>query len=118
MSKPKTTTEIFEEAAAKGGSQKFIMTLYVAGITPRSLRAIENAKQLCEKYLKDVYELEIVDVYKDPGLARDAQVIAAPTLVKNLPPPLQRFIGDISDPEPILIRLAVKKEDKEKSETP
>jgi circadian clock protein KaiB len=108
MSEDKTTTEVFEEAAAKGGSQKFVLSLFVAGMTPRSLRAIENAKQLCEKYLKDRCELEIIDVYQQPGLAKDVQVIAAPTLVKHLPPPLQRFIGDLSNPEPILVRLAIK----------
>jgi circadian clock protein KaiB len=80
-------------------------------MTPRSLRAIENVRQLCEKYLKDRCELEVIDVYQQPGLAKDAQVIAAPTLVKHLPPPLQRFIGDLSDPEPILVRLAIKAEE-------
>jgi circadian clock protein KaiB len=110
MSEPKTTTEVFEAALAEGGSQKFILSLFVAGITPRSLRAIENAKQLCAQYLQDRCELEIIDIYQQPDLAKDAQIIAAPTLVKHLPPPLQRFIGDLSDPEPILIRLAVKKE--------
>jgi circadian clock protein KaiB len=110
--KNKTTTEMFEEAVARGGSEKFVLTLFVAGISPRSLRAIENARQLCEKYLKDRFELEIIDVYQQPGLAKNAQVIAAPTLVKHLPPPLQRFIGDLSDPEPILVRLAIKEEEK------
>jgi circadian clock protein KaiB len=76
------------------------------------LIAIENARRLCETYLKDNYELEIIDVYQQPYLAKDAQVIAVPTLLKSLPPPLQRFIGDLSDAEPILIRLAVKKEGK------
>ena len=112
MSEGKTTTEVFEEAAAKGGSQRFILSLFVAGMTPRSLRAIENARQLCEKYLGDRCELEVIDVYQQPGLARDAQVIAAPTLVKRLPPPLQRFIGDLSDPEPILVRLALREENR------
>jgi len=110
MSEPKTTTEIFEEVAAKGGSQKFILSLFVAGMTPRSLRAIENARQLCEKYLKGRCELEVIDVYQQPELAKDSQVVAAPTLVKHLPLPLQRFIGDLSDPEPILVRLALKAE--------
>jgi circadian clock protein KaiB len=112
MSEGKTPTEIFEEAAAKGGSQKFILSLFVAGMSPRSLKAIENARQLCESYLKGRCELEVIDVYQQPGLAKDAQVIAAPTLVKHLPPPLQRFIGDLSDPEPILVRLALKEEKK------
>ncbi len=110
MSAIKTTTEIFEEAATREGSQRFVLSLFVAGLTPRSLKAIENAKELCEQYLKGRYELEIIDVYQQPELAREAQVIAAPTLVKHLPLPLQRFIGDLSDPEPILIRLAVKNE--------
>lgn len=110
--KNKTTTEIFEEAAARGGSEKFILSLFVAGMTPRSLRAIENARQLCEQYLKGRCELEVIDIYQQPDLTREAQVIAAPTLVKRLPPPLQRFIGDLSDPEPILVRLAVKEENR------
>ncbi|MGA2223242.1 MAG: circadian clock KaiB family protein [Syntrophobacteraceae bacterium] len=110
MANDKTTTEIFEEAAAKGESQKFILSLFVAGMTPKSLRAIENARQLCEKYLKDRCELEVIDIYQQPGLAKDAQVIAAPTLVKSLPLPLQRFVGDLSEHEPILVRLALKKE--------
>ena len=110
MSENKTTAEIFEEAAAKEGSEKFVLSLFVAGMTPRSLRAIENARQLCETYLKGRCELEVIDVYQQPELAKDAQVIAAPTLVKHLPPPLQRFIGDLSDPEPIVVRLALKQE--------
>jgi circadian clock protein KaiB len=110
MSYHKTTTETFEEAAAEGGSQNFVLSLFVAGMTPRSLRAVENARQLCEKYLKDRCELEVIDVYQQPSLAKGAQVIAAPTLVKHLPPPLQRFIGDLSDLGPILVRLALKSE--------
>jgi circadian clock protein KaiB len=102
---------MFEQAAATAGSQKFILSLFVAGMTPRSLRAIENARQLCEKYLKDRCEFEVIDVYQHPELAKGSQVIAAPTLVKKLPPPLQRFIGDLSDPEPILVRLAIKEEE-------
>ena len=72
MSEKKTATELFEEAATKSESQKFILSLFVAGLTPKSLRAIENARQLCETYLKDRYELEIIDVYQQPYLAKDA----------------------------------------------
>jgi len=109
------TTELFENALSEDASQEFFLSLFVAGMTPRSLRAIENARQLCEKYLKGRCKLEVIDIYQQPGFAKSSQVIAAPTLVKKLPPPLQRFIGDLSDPEQILVRLAVKKEDKETS---
>ena len=79
-------------------------------MTPKSLRAIENARQLCEQFLKDRCDFEVVDIYQQPELIKEAQVVAAPTLVKHLPPPLQRFIGDLSDPEPILVRLALKQD--------
>ena len=108
MPEKRTTTEILEEAAVGSRTQRFVLTLFVAGMSPRSLRAIENAKQLCEMYLKDRCEFEVIDVYQQPELAKDAQIIAAPTLIKKLPPPLQKFIGDLSDPEPILVRLALK----------
>ncbi len=110
MPEHKTTTELFEAASASDDSQKFVLSLFVAGMSTRSLKAIENARQLCEQYLKDRCELEVIDVYQQPELAKGAQVIAAPTLVKHLPPPLQRFIGDLSDPAPILVRLAIKHE--------
>jgi circadian clock protein KaiB len=110
MADKRKTTREFEKAIAQADTPKFILTLYVAGMTPRSLKAIENAKQLCREHLAGRCELEIVDIYQQPGQARDAQIIAAPTLVKHLPMPLQKFVGDLSDPEPILIRLAVKLE--------
>jgi circadian clock protein KaiB len=75
MSEHKTTTEMFEEAAATGGSQKFILSLFVAGMTPRSLRAIENARQLCESYLKDRCELEVIDVYQQPGVCNSSSLV-------------------------------------------
>lgn len=106
----KNMTQALEKALTEPESQRFFLSLFVAGITPRSLRAIENAEKLCDEYLKGRYELEIIDIYQQPGLAKGAQVIAVPTLVKKRPLPLQRFIGDLTDPEPILIRLAVKKE--------
>lgn len=112
MPESKTTAELFEEAAASSEPQKFVLSLFVAGMSPRSLKAIENARQLCAQYLKGRCELEVIDVYQQPELAKGAQVIAAPTLVKHLPPPLQKFIGDLSDPEPILVRLALKQQEK------
>jgi circadian clock protein KaiB len=97
-----------EQAEKDRQSQKYIFRLYVSGMTPRSTRAIENIRKLSDEYLKDRYELEVVDIYKHPEAARDVQVIAAPTLIKELPLPLRRFIGDLSDSEKILVGLEIK----------
>ncbi len=105
----KDPQEQLELAVRKRRSQKYIFRLYVSGMTPRSTRAVENIRRLCEENLKGRYELEVVDIFKNPEIARSMQVIAAPTLVKELPQPLQRFIGDLSDADKILLRL-----DKEK----
>ena len=85
----------------QGGAYSF--KLYVSGLTPKSLRAIENIKALCEEHLKGRYELEIVDIYQHPEQAMEAQIVAAPTLIKELPLPLRKFIGDLSDKEHILV---------------
>jgi circadian clock protein KaiB len=71
--------------------------LYVTGSTPRSIRAIRNVLALLEEHIKDQYDLEIVDIYQDPRLARDGQVVAAPTLVREAPLPVRRLVGDMSD---------------------
>lgn len=78
------------------GAERYVFRLYVAGGTPASLRAIKNLKSLCEGRLRGRSELEVVDIYQQPGLAKDAHLIAAPTLIKSLPAPVQRFIGDMS----------------------
>jgi circadian clock protein KaiB len=70
--------------------------LYVTGTSPTSLRAIERVRSICEEHLKGRYELEVVDIYQKPALAKDEQIIATPTLIKVLPAPLRRFIGDLS----------------------
>jgi circadian clock protein KaiB len=88
-------------------SRKYRLRLYVTGVTNRSTRAITNLKALCEKYLASGYELEIVDIYQKPELARQVQLIAAPTLVKEFPLPLRRFIGDMSNTEHLLAGLEV-----------
>lgn len=104
----KTTTEEFEEAARARTLRKFVFRLYVTGLTPRSLEAIENVRALCEQYLHGHYELDIIDVYKEPEAAREHQVIAAPTLVKQLPLPLRRFVGDMTRTEKLLAGLDIK----------
>jgi len=88
--------------------QKYVLKLYVTGMTMRSRAAISNIQKLLDKHLKDKYELEIIDIYQQPELAKSEQLIAAPTLVKKLPLPLRRLIGDMSSPDRILAALAVK----------
>jgi circadian clock protein KaiB len=83
------------------------MRLYVTGATPRSSRAITNLRKLCDEYLAGRYKLEIVDVYQQPELAREGQIIAAPTLVKSFPLPLRRFIGDMSNTANLLAGLEI-----------
>ena len=89
----------------KKDQEKYVLRLYVAGMTPRSLRAIENIRKICEERLKGRYTLDIVDIYARPVLAKGEQIIAAPTLVKKLPTPLRRFIGDMSNTERVLVGL-------------
>lgn len=103
--KIKDSIDKFEKALEEQDKGKYILRLYVTGITPNSIRAIENIKAICKDHLEGRFELEVIDIYKRPDLARDAQVIAAPTLIKNLPLPLRRFIGDLSDLERILTGL-------------
>jgi len=105
MKKPQDKYKAFEAAAKRNEKQKYVLTLYVAGISPRSEQAIRSVKEICEQQLKDRYELEIVDIYQHPRLARDEQIVAAPTLVKRLPPPLRRIVGDLSDGEQVLVGL-------------
>src|SRR5262245_40831591 len=108
----RNATEVFEEAL-KGTplrQAKYIFRLYVTGSSTRSLRAISNLKHLCEEYLQDNYDLEVIDIYKNPDAAREEQIIAAPTLVKQLPQPLRRFIGDLSNTEKLLVGLDIYQE--------
>lgn len=102
-------TETFENALVveKRGRANYIFRLYVTGSTPRSLKAISNLKRLCEEYLRDHYELQVIDIYKNPDAAREEQIIAAPTLIKSLPAPLRRFVGDLSNKQKLLIGLGI-----------
>ncbi len=104
------------EKAIEGAAvdKKFVLKLFVSGASRRSSRAVENIRKFCEEHLKGRYELEVIDIYQQPERLEHEQVIAAPTLVKKLPPPLRKMIGDMSDEEKILIGLNMKpgKEDK------
>ena len=97
----------FAQAAAGQAHVKYVLTLYVTGLRPRSQRAIENIRRLCEEHLAGRYELQIIDIYQQPALAQGAQIIAAPTLVKKLPPPLRQIIGDMSDDGRVLVALGI-----------
>ena len=81
------------------------LRLYVAGHTPKSVRALANLKALCEEHLAGEYTIEVVDLVKSPQLAEGDQIVAVPTLVRQLPPPLKRIIGDLSNTEKILVGL-------------
>ena len=81
---------------------QYVFCLYVTGASPNSLRAIANTKNLCEEYIKEEYDLQVIDVYQQPNVARDENIIALPMLVKKYPLPEKRLIGDMSDIERVL----------------
>jgi circadian clock protein KaiB len=96
----------FEKAARVAAADRsYVLRLYVAGINPRSSAAIRAITEICEEYLGGRYELEVIDIYQQPALAKGEQIIAAPTLIKKLPLPLRRFIGNLADKERILVGL-------------
>ena len=101
--------DLFEQALANPSASDYLLRLYVTGSSPASSRAIANIKEICEEYLKGRYVLEVVDLYQQPTLAKGEQIIAAPTLIKKLPLPLRRIIGDMSNFEHVLIGLDLRK---------
>lgn len=84
------------------------LRLYVAGQTPKSIQAFANLKRICEEHLKGKYKIEIVDLLENPKLARGDQILAIPTLVRKLPPPVRKIIGDLSDTERVLVGLDIR----------
>jgi circadian clock protein KaiB len=104
----KTFAKKLEKSIREEKLQKYVLKLYITGATPRSIKAITNIRKICEEHLKGRYELEIIDIFQQPVLAKGEQIIAAPTLIKKLPLPLRRFIGDMSSTERILIGLDLK----------
>ncbi len=89
--------------ATRGG--RYELRLYVAGVTPRSTRAISNVRRICDEHLPGRYDLEVIDLYQNPILSKGEQIVAVPTLIKRLPSPLRKFIGDMSDTQRILVGL-------------
>jgi circadian clock protein KaiB len=116
MDKPKfKDVQEAEAALAERAQEKYILRLYVAGITPNSLRAIDNIKKICEEHLQGRYELQVIDLYQQPVLAQGEQIIAAPTLIKKLPLPLRKIIGDMTNVERVLVGLDLRPKAKAQS---
>jgi len=97
--------EMQEESAAEA----WILRLYVAGQTRNSLAAFDNLKKICEEHLEGCYRIEVIDLLKNPQLAKDHQIIAVPTLIRNLPAPVKKIIGNLSNTEKVLVGLDLRK---------
>jgi circadian clock protein KaiB len=97
----------------KPKNKEYVLRLYIAGTSSKSMRAVANIKEICEGSLKNRYDLEVIDIYQQPVLTKGEQIIAAPTLVKKLPLPLRKFIGDMSDTERILVGLDLRPKDQD-----
>ncbi len=106
---PAAELEAMEAAAAANARARYLLRLYITGPTPQSTRAIVNIRKICEEHLEGRYDLEVIDIRENPILAEGEQIIAAPTLIKKLPLPLRRFIGDMSQTERILVGLDLRK---------
>jgi circadian clock protein KaiB len=91
--------------ASRSPKERYVLRLYVTGLTPNSTRAIANIKTLCQTHLEGRYDLRIIDIYQKPALAKGEQIIAAPTLIKKLPLPLRRLVGDLSKEDRVLFGL-------------
>ncbi len=107
MSKPRplSAAASLEAAAQAAQRQQYVLRLYVAGLTPRSQEAIRSVIAVCDEHLAGRYDLQVIDVYQQPVLAKGEQIIAAPTLIKKLPLPLRKLIGSLSDTERVLVGL-------------
>jgi circadian clock protein KaiB len=99
--------EAFEKAAKESSNERYVLRLFISGMSPRSIRAIENLKKISEQELKGRYSLEIIDISQQPEAVRKEDLIATPTLIKELPKPIRRIIGDLSSTERILIALNI-----------
>ncbi len=111
---PQDSSADFEAALDALQNAKYILRLYVAGNTPASSRAIANIRATCEQYLKGRYQLEVIDIYQQQSRAKDDQIIATPTLIKSLPLPLRKMIGDLSREDRLMVGLdLVPSEDQE-----
>ena len=102
---PKSTAKAHGRAKVKSSKEFWELRLYVAGQTPKSITAFANLKKICEEHLEGKYHIEVIDLLKNPQLARGDQILAIPTLVRNLPEPIKKIIGDLSNTERVLVGL-------------
>lgn len=107
---PPSVTAKYEHALTKADTRLYVLRLCISGMTPRSRTALRNIKEICETHLKGHYQLDVIDLYQQPELAVKHQVIATPTLLKEVPPPLRQLIGDLSDTAGTLRRLGITRE--------
>lgn len=103
-----TPTDNPDPTRSSESRDEILLQLYVAGQTPKSVAAIHNLRSICEEYLHGRYHIEVVDLVENPSLARSAQILAIPTLVRRLPVPIRRIIGDLSDTEQVLLGLNIR----------
>ncbi len=106
---PVTEAQPMDTVGAAQDANSYVLRLYITGSSPRAIRAIANVRAICEENLAGRYDLEVVDISENPTLAEGEQIIAAPTLIKKLPLPLRRFIGDMSATDHILLGLDLRK---------
>jgi circadian clock protein KaiB len=96
-----------KKSSSHSRQPKYVLRLYVSGSTAKSALAVENIKRICEQHLKDRYDLEVIDIYQQPNLAREEQIVAVPTLIKRFPAPQRRLIGDLSSQQKVLFGLGL-----------
>ena len=108
-SKPRNGVRAAFKRAAHALRDRYVLRLYITGMTPRSARAVTNLQEICDEYLDGRYDLEVIDIYQQPVLAKGEQIIAAPTLIKKLPLPMRRIIGDMSNRERVLLGVVIQR---------
>jgi len=102
MANPKTS-----QNAGNVDAERYVLRLYVSGVTPRSIVAIKNIREICETRLRGRYDLQVIDILQQPTSARDARIEAVPTLIKQRPPPMRRLVGDLSHRDRLLVGLGL-----------
>ena len=105
QTRSKDSVAEYEQGLKEAEKEKYVLRLYVTGMTAKSKQAIQNIKKICEENLQDRCDLEVIDIYREPVLAKGDQIVATPTLIKKVPLPLRKFIGDMAEKEKILLGL-------------